>query len=147
MTVEILDPDAPLDDLLGYHLRRASAVMMADLGERLARVNLRPTEATILLLIDSSPGCIQSDIGRVLGIQRANMAPLIGALEKHGFVRRAPVDGRSHALNLTDAGIHKLAEAKQCIHAHEQHFQSMLNRNESSALIAAMRKISDSVRD
>ncbi len=144
METEIFNPNAPLAELLGYHLRRASAVMMADLGERLGTVGLRPTEATILLLIGSAPGCIQSDIGRILGIQRANMAPLIATLEKNGFVSRSPVDGRSHALVLTDDGAAKLAEAKACIGAHEDHFQSMFSDSESAALIAAMRKISDS---
>jgi hypothetical protein len=33
----------PLDNLLGYHLRRASVAMMADLGRRLQSVKLRPT--------------------------------------------------------------------------------------------------------
>lgn len=146
METEILDPETPLAELLGYHLRRASAVMMTDLGERLATVGLRPTEATILLLIDTTPGCIQSDIGRILGIQRANMAPLIGSLEKNGFISRSPVDGRSHALSLTDAGSSKLAEARAQIDEHERNFQSMFSKSEGAALIAAMRKISASAK-
>lgn len=146
METDILDPETPLAELLGYHMRRASAVMMADLGERLAAIELRPTEATILLLIDTTPGCIQSDIGRILGIQRANMAPLIANLDKNGFISRAPVDGRSHALHLTNSGTAKMAEARARIEAHENSFQSMFSNKESAALIEAMRKISDSAK-
>lgn len=132
----------PLNNLLGYHLRRASAVMMADLGERLFAVGLRPTEATILLLIEAYPGCIQSDVGRILGIQRANMAPMIASLERAGLIVRSAMDGRSHALNLTEQGETTLKGAKMCIDAHESHFQSLFTTNEGSGLIASMRRIS-----
>jgi DNA-binding MarR family transcriptional regulator len=132
----------PLDNLLGYHLRRASAVMMADLGERLFAVGLRPTEATILLLIESYPGCIQSDVGRILGIQRANMVPMIAALERAGLIVRSAMDGRSFALHLTEAGKTTLKAAKVCIDTHESHFQSLFTANESGGLIASMRRIS-----
>jgi DNA-binding MarR family transcriptional regulator len=132
----------PLDNLLGYHLRRASAVMMADLGERLFAIGLRPTEATILLLIEAYPGCIQSDVGRTLGIQRANMVPMIASLEKAGLIVRSAMDGRSHALNLTEQGKTTLTVAKTLIDAHESHFQSLFTANESGELIASMRRIS-----
>lgn len=132
----------PLDNLLGYHLRRASAVMMADLGERLLAVDLRPTEATILLLIEAYPGCIQSDVGRILGVQRANMVPMIASLEKAGLIIRSAMDGRSHALNLTQQGEATMKAAKICIDAHECHFQSLFTANESGGLIASMRRIS-----
>jgi len=132
----------PLDNLLGYHLRRASVAMMADFGKRLQAIKLRPTEATILLLIETNPGCIQSDIGRILGIQRANMVPMIAALEKAGLIARSAMDGRSHALHLTEQGEETLQAAKTIIDAHENYFQSMFSADENKALLTSIHRIS-----
>lgn len=131
----------PLEDLLGYWLRRASGVMMADLGVSLAQAELRPTEATILILIRANPGLTQSDIGRVLGIARANMAPLMGGLLKRGFIQKARVDGRSHALTLTEDGMAKVDAAQAIIHAHEARFQSRLDGAILPSMIAALRDL------
>lgn len=131
----------PLEYLLGYWLRRASGVMMADLGVSLAQAELRPTEATILILIRANPGLTQSDIGRVLGIARANMAPLMGGLLKRGFIQKARVDGRSHALTLTEDGMAKVDAAQAIIHAHEARFQSRLDGAILPSMIAALRAL------
>ncbi len=131
----------PLEDLLGYWLRRASGVMMADLGVSLAQAELRPTEATILILIRANPGLTQSDIGRVLGIARANMAPLMGGLLKRGFIQKARVDGRSHALTLTEDGMAKVDAAQAIIHAHEARFQSRLDGAILPSMIAVLRAL------
>lgn len=95
----------PLSELPGYRLRRASAAMLADLTRRLEPVGLTPVEASVILLIGSNQGLTQSAIGRALGIQRANMAPLVARLEARGLLARNPADGRSHTLSLTSAGL------------------------------------------
>jgi len=51
----------PFDDLLGYHLRRASVVAMADLAEALAPLKLKPAHASILFVVASNAGVTQSD--------------------------------------------------------------------------------------
>lgn len=134
----------PLEDLLGYWLRRASTVMMADLGTSLGQADLRPTEATILVLIRANPGLTQSDIGRMLGIARANMAPLIGGLLKQGFIRKSRVDGRSQALALTEAGMAKVNAAQAIIDAHEARFQSKVDAAMLPKMIAALKALGNS---
>lgn len=134
----------PLEDLLGYWLRRASTAMMADLGTSLAPANLRPTEATILILIRANPGLTQSDIGRVLGIARANMAPLMGGLLKRGFIQKSRVDGRSQSLALTELGIDKVCVAQTIIDAHEARFREGLDVALLPDMIAALRTLAGS---
>lgn len=98
------EPQDPLVRLPGYLLRRASAALLADLNERLAPLKLRHADAAFLLLLQSTPGMSQSDAGRLLDIQRANMVPLVARLEKRGLIDRKRADGRSHALSLSAAG-------------------------------------------
>ena len=94
----------PVKDLPGYALRRVSAAFMTRLAARLSKLDLRPAEATVLLVIGANPGVTQGDVGRLLGILSANMAPLVARLADRGLIVRAAVDGRSQGLTLSDAG-------------------------------------------
>lgn len=94
----------PLEDLPGYALRRVSAAVMAKLAEGLSRLDLRPAESTVLLVIGANPGVTQSEVGRLLGIASANMAPLVARLADRGLIVREAVDGRSQGLTLSDGG-------------------------------------------
>jgi DNA-binding MarR family transcriptional regulator len=131
----------PLGNLLGYQLRRLSSAMMADLGTSLAPAGLRPVEATILILIEARSGCTQSDIGRTLGIARANMAPLMAGLMRQGWVEKSPVDGRSQALSLTSLGRLKAVEAQTIVNQHEERFQARLNAGERERLLSSLRSL------
>ena len=80
-----------LRDRPGYALRRAANAMMTDLARRLAEIDLRIAEASVLLLVDDRQDATASEIGRTLDIQRANMVPLLGRLEEAGLIERKPV--------------------------------------------------------
>lgn len=136
-------PDAhdPLASRLGYLLRRASLVMMADLGASLADLGLRPVEGSILMLIGATPGCIQSDIGKTLGIKRANMAPLIAGLHDKGLVDKAPVDGRSLALSLTQAGAKLRDQVEAAMDNNDSRLEALLGNCDRAELRAALVRI------
>lgn len=94
----------PLSTLPGYLLRRAANTMMAELAARLAALDLRISEATVLLLLDARTDLTSAEIGKILDIQRANMVPLLARLEGAGLIRREPLDRKSLAIMLTDEG-------------------------------------------
>jgi len=108
-----------LKDLPGYALRRASTAMLADLNIRLEPLGVRHVEASVLLVIAGNPGVTQSKLGEVLGIQRANMTPLIARLEERGWLARTPIDGRSHGLILSAAGRDARAAISAVVASHE----------------------------
>ena len=97
------DPD-PLAALPGYALRRAANAMMAELGERLSGEGLRVSDATVLMLAGDGARSTASQIGKTLDIKRANMVPLLDRLETAGLIAREPIDRKSLAIVLTDAG-------------------------------------------
>jgi DNA-binding MarR family transcriptional regulator len=115
----------PLTNLPGYVLRRASAAALAELNELLEPLKLRHADVAFLLLIEATPGISQSDAGRILEIQRANMVPFVSRLERRGLLERTKVDGRSQALRLTAAGRAMLAKARRIIGSFET---SLMNR-------------------
>lgn len=101
-------PAHPLNDLPGYALRRAANAMMAELAARLEPLGLRIAEASVLLLIAGRRDLTSSEIGKVLDIQRANMAPLLARLEAAGLIRREPLDRKSQAILLSATGEERL---------------------------------------
>ena len=56
--------DDPLEGLLGYQLRRASHAMLDDLATVLNEFSIRPTTASVVLLVAANPGITQSRIGQ-----------------------------------------------------------------------------------
>jgi DNA-binding MarR family transcriptional regulator len=129
----------PCDGLLGYHLRRLSVLVMADFTEALAPLGLKPAEASLLYVVGAQAGLTQSDIGKVLGIQRANMAPLIAGLMQRGLVERDRVDGRSQALRLSPAGEAARAAAWEVNRVHEARMFGTLSEAARGKMAAQLR--------
>ena len=137
-----LDLENPLEERLGYQLRRASNAMMTELAGRLEALDLRIVEASVLVLIKANPAITQTEIGRSLGIQRANMVPLIAGLMERGLVHRQAADGRSHALSLTAPGRSLTTKVEGVMQAHEEFFLgglSAADRGRLARLLSAIR--------
>lgn len=131
----------PLKDLPGYVLHRVSADAMAKLARRLAPLGLRPTEATVLMVIEANPNITQSEIGRLLDIAGANMAPLVARLADRELVERQPVDGRSHGLSLAPAGRASVAHLHRALKEHEEEILSKLPPAQRTAFMAALQAL------
>jgi DNA-binding MarR family transcriptional regulator len=131
---------SPLDNLLGYRLRRASMAMMADLLAALTPLGLSAGEASFLVVVGANPGCRQSDVGRTLDIKRANMTPLVARMKARGLVTDAPIDGRSRSLTLTDDGNALRDKAFARIDAGHRKVRKALAIDEAT-LLAALRTI------
>ena len=130
--------DNPLLGLFGYQLRRASAFSMEELGRDLAAIELRPVEASILILIGANPRTKLVDVGRELGVQRANMTPLITSLETRNLVKREATDGRSQGLLLTNAGANAHDQALAILRSHDARLLDKLGSNVAVSVVVAM---------
>jgi DNA-binding MarR family transcriptional regulator len=132
-----------LDEIVGYHLRRASAVIGNDFARSLADTGLRQVLFGILSVISANPGINQGSVGRALGIQRANMVSLINELVDRDLVKRetAAGDRRAFALTLSSAGKRMLTEGLTRIRAHEDRLLAGLSAKERATLIALLSRI------
>jgi DNA-binding MarR family transcriptional regulator len=128
----------PLKDFPGYALRRASSVAIAGLARRLSALDLRPAEATVLMVIQANPNITQSEIGRLLDVASANMAPLVSRLEDRDLIEREPVDGRSHGLTLSEAGRALTLRVKKTIVAHEEEILCRIPASHRAAFMAGL---------
>jgi DNA-binding MarR family transcriptional regulator len=133
----------PLDDLIGYHLRRGYAVMSADFAETFAGTAMRQSLFGILSVISANPGINQGQVGKVLSIQRTNMVALVNELVDLGLVTRrlAQRDRRAFSLNLTEHGGDILIATLERIRLHEKRMLQRLTPIERATLDALLRKI------
>ena len=133
----------PLSSLPGYALRRAANAMMGDLAARLAVIDLRVSDATVLLLIADREDMTSSEIGKMLDIQRANMVPLLNRLETSGLIRRRPIDRKSQAILLTDTGSARLADVRRIIAAFENDLMARIPAPHRPHFVPALQALTD----
>jgi DNA-binding MarR family transcriptional regulator len=111
----------PLEDDIGYVLRRAQLVIFQRFFETFAAFDIRPAQYSVLTVIELNPGISQAQAADALGIKRPNFVAMIDALEERGLARRVPAedDRRFHGLYLTDEGralmakLHKIGASQE----------------------------------
>ena len=133
--------DDPLIRFPGYALRRAANATAAELSARLAALDLRQSDASMLMLVASNPGATSSALGRALGVERANMVPLLKRLDEAGLIEREAIDGKSQGLRLTPAGLRRLAEARKIIEAFEAELLARVPAEHRDHLLPALNAI------
>lgn len=137
----------PMENFLGYQMRRASAAAMADLGNALGVAGLSPTLAGVLLMIDANPGETQAWIGRALAIKRANIAPIIARLEENGLIARKNSKGRSIGLACTQRGNSAAKRAKTIMKEHETRIFGAINSMDQTKLILIFEGVRRRIKD
>jgi DNA-binding MarR family transcriptional regulator len=132
-----------LESLVGYCLRRASNAVMADFMAAVAELGLRPALFAMLAVAREHPGINQSALGRALGIQRANLVPLIGELAGRGLIERRPAahDRRALAIHVTEAGSKLLDDAERRVRPHEERMLRGLSAQERASLRDMLNRI------
>ena len=134
----------PIGQYPGYLLRIVSQKYMGLLAQRLGELDLRISEATVLLFIQNNPGVRQSQIGKQINIARANMAPLVGKLEKRGYVSKEPIDGRSFGLFLTENGKAITSKVSYITMTHEKDIENAIPDNIKSQFLETLAELSKS---
>jgi len=131
-----------LEDLLGYHLRRASIRDLAGFAKTLGD-EIKPVPFTVLCLIDEAPGITAAEIGRQVRLQRANLAPMLAEFDSRGLIERRPdrEDHRVQRLHLSPAGAVALAGWRARIVAQEDETFGALTAGERQALRRLLAKV------
>lgn len=132
-----------LADLIGYHLRRASAVIAGDFARALEGTGVRQVLFGILSIVDANPGINQGTVGRMLGIQRANMVAPVNEMAERGWIDRQvdPSDRRAFILSLTAEGHAMFQHALSQIRAHEATVLRDLDVNDLQRLMDLLARI------
>ena len=132
-----------LTTLPGYLLRRAATAMMTELAARLTAIDLRISEATVLLLLGGQETLTSSDIGKALEIQRANMVPLLARLDEAGLIARKPINRKSQAIALTPDGLNRLAQVRAITDRFEDDLLARIPEAHRAHLVPALNALLD----
>ncbi|OYY92082.1 MAG: MarR family transcriptional regulator [Sphingomonas sp. 28-66-16] len=126
-----------LEQLVGYHLRRTSSIFATDFSRAVAGTGMRQVLFGILSIIRANPEINQGNVGRILGIQRANMVSLVNELVDKGLLHRetSSEDRRAFALTVTPTGEALVDACLAEIRAHEERLLDQLSAGERATLI------------
>lgn len=138
-----LMPDAGLRRFLGYHLKRAQTVMMADMNATIRPIGLRMITYSALSVVVGNPGIRQSDLALVLAVERPNLVVILDDLETRGLIARdrVPTDRRAYALTPTTRGRRAHERATAAVAAHEARMLAGLPAADIGAAVAVLAAI------
>ena len=133
----------PLDDSVGYLLRRAQLAVFQGFFERFATFDIRPAQYTALAAIERNPGLSQTRLAHALGVKKTNLVALVDSLEARGLARRtsSEEDRRSHALHLTRKGKLLVGRLHRADAALDRRLSQSMTREERRRFCEVLRRI------
>lgn len=132
-----------LDALIGYNLKRAYIIVKDNFNKTLGPNGLAPREFALLSLVVSFPQITQSELARLLGIERSGLVAIVDKLEKTNFLKRVgvPSDRRVQALIATDYGTKTYFTMHELIVSHEERLLADFSNDEKAELMRLLQKI------
>ena len=132
-----------LEDLIGYNLKRAYVIVQADFRAALGDDGMSPRVFSALSLCVRYPNITQSELARMMGIERSGLVAIVDELEAKKHLQRVPVpsDRRVQALVPTDAGRAAYDAAIDAVRAHEDRLFSDMSTEEKDTLLSLLKKI------
>jgi DNA-binding MarR family transcriptional regulator len=120
---------------LARHMRVRCEAAIAPLG-------LRARHLITLTVLRDQGGSTQQALATTVQIDRTNLVGLLNELESEGLIarRRSSEDRRRHIVELTDAGVHRLAEAELALAAAEDEVLGALDCEERETLYCLLQQ-------
>jgi DNA-binding MarR family transcriptional regulator len=143
---DIQSDPSDLEQFIGYNLKRAYVIVQADFREALGKDGLSPREFSALSLVVQYPNVTQSELARLLGIERSGLVAIVDELERRGFLARAAVPGdrRVQALVPTKIGQSAYEKSLSVVLDHERKLLSNLTEDERAHLLTLLKKVRSS---
>ena len=135
--------DSALAHLVGYAASRAAIEMKKIFAERMAPLELKITEFSILVLVASNGDVNQKQLGRALDISPPNMAVTLDRMAERGWIARvrSTRDRRAQQIHLTPAGKALTDRARRIAATMEEPALTALSLAERALLIEMLRKL------
>ena len=132
-----------LPNVLGLLLRLAQVRSYDRFFAEFEGQDARPSEMTVMWLVELNPGIRMGEVGRVLSIKPAHMTKMVQRLVTAGYLAREvpPDDRRAYCLSLTPAG-QAHVDANRAAYDKVQSSQAAgLSEEEFNTLLFLLRKL------
>lgn len=135
--------DYRLEDQVGYWLRRAYQRHMAIFAAVMSDLDLTSVQFAALVKLRDMKAVTQTELGRLIGIDRATISGVVSRLQKRGLLqfRLDPLDRRSRIIALTAAGEALLGQALQRTEQVGDDTLAPIGETERAALREMLRKL------
>ncbi len=132
-----------LNGIVGFHIRLAHGAVYRHFTETFSDLDLTQKQVSALWLVADHPGISQIELGGRLRMDRATTMTIVNRLQERDYLRRerSTSDARKQALYLTAAGASALADAKNCIAAHEAWLKARFTQAEIEKLVEMLARI------
>jgi DNA-binding MarR family transcriptional regulator len=128
---------------LALALSRLGAHVSRRFGERVAALDLTPSDAATLRGLGRGGPVSQTELARRLGLAPSRIVALLDSLEARGLVAReaSTRDRRRHDVTLTDAGRGALRRLREIATAHEAEIVGGLTEQERATLATLLGRL------
>jgi DNA-binding MarR family transcriptional regulator len=135
--------DYRLEDQVGYWLRRAYQRHMAIFAAVMSDLDLTSVQFAALVKLRDMKAVTQTELGRLIGIDRATISGVVSRLQKRGLLqfRLDPLDRRSRIIALTPAGETLLGQALRRTEQVGDDTLAPISEAERAALREMLRKL------
>jgi MarR family transcriptional regulator, transcriptional regulator for hemolysin len=142
MATEVLQAPAPLTSDLCWLLSRASHALTTELTAALEDLGISP-RAHAVLTTALTGEFTQSDIARVVGLDKTTMVVTMDELEAANLAERRPsrTDRRARVIAVTDAGRRKVGQADKVLDRVREDVLSVLEPDERSVFLSALGRL------
>ncbi len=140
---EVLVDQSRLQRYLGYRINRASLHIRKLFARRMATLQLKAVEYSILVLIDANRGINLRQLGDALDVSPPNLVQVIDRLSKRKLLKRvrSRQDRRIQHINLTADGSALLKQAAKAVAKLEDEIEQVFTATEQKALIRGLRDL------
>lgn len=135
--------DATLRQFIGYHLKRTTNTVLADLARTLAPFELRMLTYTALVLITDNPGMRQTQLADAMDVERPNLVVILDELERRELIIRdkVPTDRRAYALRATLAGQKLCKAATKAVVKHEKALFKKISASDQKTIVSTLSQL------
>lgn len=125
------------------HLLHRAEQLAAERFTQLVGDTIKLREFIILAAISEQPGLSQSDLGRIVGVDRSTFADTMAKMETRGWIVRTPStsDGRAYSVLLGQAGGTMLSATAQHARAADAAILDLLPRTKARTLVGTLIKL------
>jgi MarR family transcriptional regulator for hemolysin len=138
----VTEAPPPLTSDLCWLLSRASHGLMTEFTAALEDSGISPRGHSVLATAMTGEHT-QSEIARLVGLDKTTMVVTVDELERKGLAERlpSPTDRRARVIKVTDAGRAKVAEGQEIVMRVQNDVLETLPLSERGAFVAALIKL------
>lgn len=126
-------------------LSRLGAHVSARFAERLADLDLTPSQVGVLRVVGQDPGLSQQALAERLGAAPSRIVKLVDELEARGLVERhrSTTDRRQQELRVSGSAGDRVAAVREVVANHDADIVDALSSTELATLLTLLTKVAE----